>query len=179
MGSSCIHNGEDGADGAPLGPQDPLCEHAEAAGGRSTAGHRSCSPRQPDPGVVQPLSAVHSDYMSPSLETFPFAQSSGESRSDPSEPGIPGQEAPLAEARGEQQIRGLQGPVRGREQSRELGRAPVPARVPDQTPDEELVQDTRRSQGREVGAKGRSLWGARSLPWERCLRLRGVSVQET
>lgn len=86
-------------------------------------------------------------------------------------PGIRGQKAPLAMARRGQLVPGPQGQARGREQSpaqgQARGQALVPARA--RTPGWAQAQDAvpapgiQQSQGREVGAKGHSLWGASSL----------------
>lgn len=84
-------------------------------------------------------------------------------------------------ARRGQLVPGPQGQARGREQSpaqgQARGQALVPARA--RTPGRAQAQDAvpapgiQQSQGREVGAKGHTLWGASSL-WGDKSRLEGV-----
>lgn len=149
-----------------------------AGGHHSTDGHNSCSPQLPDPVAVQSRSEVHTCYRSPSLGTFPLVQPSDESRFDQSVLGIRGQKAPLAVARKEQETLGPRGLARGRERSPAQGPAPGQALVP--VPVQDAAQDleTQLSRGREVGAKGRSLWGVSSLPWERGGESWAVGVRE-
>lgn len=55
------------------------------------------------------------------------------------------------------------GLARGRERSRAQGPAPGQALGPVRVQDAGQALDTQLSRGREVGAKGRSLWGVSSL----------------
>lgn len=66
-------------------------------------------------------------------------------------------------ARRGQEARGPQGPAKGRQRSRVQGRAPGQTRAPAGAQDAAPAPGTPWSQGREVGAKGHSLWEVNNL----------------